>query len=76
MKKFGVKLKIVFEKINDGKSGEYGKDCMKIKFNSNDDLPLNNQLKFLSIIIIIRKVFEESSKYYPQAFLDECLYQI
>ena len=26
---------------NDGKNGEYGKDCMKIKFNTGDNLPLN-----------------------------------
>ena len=33
---------------------------MKVKFNSDDDLPLNKQLKFLSITIIVRSVFEES----------------
>ena len=26
---------------NDGKNGEYGKVCMKIKFNTGDNLPLN-----------------------------------
>ena len=40
---------------------------MKIKFNSDDNLPLNKQLKFLS---------EEYGKYYPQVFLDECLYEV
>ena len=59
---FGVELKIGLEKINDGKSGEYGKDYMKIKFSSDDDLPLNKQLKFLSITIIVRSVFEENCK--------------
>ena len=44
---------------------------MKIKLNSDDDLPLNKQLKFLSKTIIVRSVFEEESKYYPQIFLDE-----
>ena len=38
---------------------------MKIKFSSDDDLPLNKQLKFLSITIIVRTVFEEDGKYYP-----------
>ena len=37
---------------------------MKIKFSSDDDLPLNKQLKFLSITIIVRTVFEEDGKYY------------
>ena len=31
---------------------------MKIKFNSNDDLPLNKSLKFDNVTIIIRSVFE------------------
>ena len=49
---------------------------MKIKFNSDDYLPLNKQLKFLSIKIIVRSVLEEDGKYYQQMFLDECLYQV
>ena len=69
-------IKDCTEKINDGKSGEYGKDYMKIKFNSNDDLSLNKQLKFLSITIIVRSIFEETGKCYPQIFLDECLYEV
>ena len=45
---------------------------MKIKFNSNDNLPLNKQLKFMSLTIIVRTVFEKDGKYCPQMFLDEC----
>ena len=41
---------------------------MKIKFNSDDYLPLNKQLKFFSVTIIVRSVFEEDGKYYPQFF--------
>ena len=55
-------IKNWMEKISDGKSGEYGKYYMKIKFNSDDDLPLNQKLKFLSITIIVRTVFEEYDK--------------
>ena len=40
--------------MNNGKSGEYRKDYMKIKFNSDDDLPLNKQLKFINLTIIVR----------------------
>ena len=54
------------EKINGSKSGEYGKDYMKIKFSSDDDLPLNKQLKFMGLTIIVRTGFEEDGKYYPQ----------
>ena len=49
---------------------------MKIKFSSDDDLPLNKQLKFISLTIIVKTIFEEDGKYYPQIFLDECLYEV
>ena len=49
---------------------------IKIKFNSDDKLPLNIQLKFFSVMIVVRSVFEEDGKYYPQAFLDDCLYEL
>ena len=75
MQKFGVELKIKLKKINGEKSGEYGKDYMKIRSNSDDNLPLKKQLKFMSLTIIVRTVFEEDGKYYPQIFLDECLYE-
>ena len=41
---------------------------MKIKFSSDDDLPLNKLLKFHAMTIIIRSVFEEDDKFYPQFF--------
>ena len=49
---------------------------MKIRFNSDDDLPLNKQVKILSMTIIIRNTFERDGEYYPGIFLDECLYQV
>ena len=55
---------------------DYGKNYMKIKFNSDDDLPLNKPLKFYAMIIIIRSVFEEDGKLYPQIFLDNALYEL
>ena len=42
-------------------------------FESDDDLPLNKQLKFPTMMIIVRSVFEEDKKYYQQVYLDECL---
>ena len=47
---------------------------MKIKFNSDDYLPLNKPLKFYAMTLIIRSVFEEDGKIYPQVFLDDALY--
>ena len=49
---------------------------MKIKLNSDDNLPLNKILKIHNVTIVIRSVFQEDGKYYPQFFLDECLYEL
>ena len=58
------------------KSGEYEKDFMKIKFNSDDNLLLNKILKIQNLAIVIRSVFEEDGEYYPQVFLSECLHEL
>ena len=49
---------------------------MKIKFNSDDDLPLNKLLKFRLMTIIISSVFREDGKLYAQLFLDDTLYEL
>ena len=49
---------------------------MKVKFNSDNDLPLKKPLKFHSVTIIIRSIFEEDGKLYPQVFLDDSLYEL
>ena len=38
---------------------DYEKDYMKIRFNSDDDLPLNKPLKFHNMTITIRSLFKE-----------------
>ena len=55
---------------------DYEKDYMKIKFNSDNNLPLNKPLKFHLMTIIIRCVFSEGGKFYPQVFLDDALYEL
>ena len=60
-------------KINYTKENNYEKDYMKIKFNSDDNLPLNKPLKFHAMTLIIMSVFEEDGKFYPQVFLDDAL---
>ena len=49
---------------------------MKIKLNSDVNLPLNKTLKLHNMTMIIRSVFEKDSKLYQQVFLDECLYEL
>ena len=70
----GIKYEI--KTINDGKENHYEKNHMKIKFNSDDDLPLNQPLNFYAMTIIIRSVFEEDSKLYLQLLLDDILYEL
>ena len=69
----GIKYEI---KTNSGKENDYRKDYMKIKFDSDDDLPLNKLLKFHAMTIIIRSVFEEGGQRYLQVFLDDTLYEL
>ena len=45
---------------------------MKIKFNSDDDLPLNKMPELHNMTIVVRAVFHENNKHYTQVFLDEC----
>ena len=70
----GIKNQI--KKINNDSVVEYDKDYMKIKFDSDDKLPLNKVLKFHAVIIIISSVFERDGKYYPPIFLDDALVNI
>ena len=65
----------LIEKIND-KPGEYGKDFMKIKFNSDDNLPLGATLRLYNLTIIVRFAFQEDSKCYTQVVLDERLHEL
>ena len=70
----GIKKEI--ETINGGKKTEHGKDFQKIRFESNDDLPLNKPIKLRLSTIIIRSVFSENDKCYPQLFLYDALYEL
>ena len=49
---------------------------MKIKFNLDDELPLNKMIEIPSMTIVVRDIFYENNKYYPPVFLDECLYKL
>ena len=70
----GIKKEI--EMINGGKELIFEKDYTEIRVNTDDDVPLNKQLKFPTLTIIIRCVFQEGEKLYLQIYLDECLYQL
>ena len=53
-----------------------GKIFKKIRLEFNDDLPLNKPINLRLLTITIRSVITEGSKFYPQLFLDDALYEL
>ena len=78
IKKYGElwsKIRDLIRSITTNSDG-YDDKYMKIKFNSDDELPLNKTIESPMIAIVARVAFHENNKYYPQIFLDECLHKI
>ena len=69
----GIKNEI--ETINGGKTGEYDKDFMKIKIDTDNNLPLNKTMK-LHNMTIITSAFEEEDNFYLQIYSDKRLYEL
>ena len=61
-------IKYLIKTINGGEAGEYEKDSMKTKLNSDNNLSSNTILKFHMLTVIVSCVFQENGKYYPQVF--------
>ena len=69
----GIKKEI--ETINGGKELVYERNYSKIYKNATD-VPLYKPLRFPTLLIIIRCVFQTDNKLESQVYLDECLYEI
>ena len=82
IKYLALVTKLLWSKIRDlissitKTSDDSDEKFMKIKFNPDDEFPLNKSLEIPSMTIVVRAFFLENNKYYPQVFLDECLYKI
>ena len=63
------------EVINNDEPIKYRKDFMKIRFGSDDDLPLGKTFNIVDMITAVAFVLETNGKYYPQIFLHECRYE-
>ena len=74
-KKLEIKIRDLIRSITKS-SDEYDENYMKTKFNSDDELPLNKMIEIASLIIVVRAVFPENNKYYPQVFFGESLYKL
>ena len=70
LKKYNDVWNGIKNEIKEVSSGEcdYEKDYIKIKFNSDDILPLNKPSKFHNRTITIRSILEQDGKLYPQVF--------
>ena len=55
-------------------SHDFDEKYMKVKFNSDNKLPLSKAIEIRSMIIVVKFVFHENNKYSLQVFLNECLY--
>ena len=62
--------KITFGNV-DNKIREYN----KLRFSSDINLPLDTLIEFYMLTIVINCVIEKGNKYYPEIYLDECLYK-
>ena len=70
---FGIKNHV--KKIDDGEVN-YSADYDKIKFLSENSLPLNKLIYFTTLAVVIRCVFKQNGVFYPQVYLHDCFYQI
>ena len=58
----------IFRSETNNYMNHYDEKYVKIKFNLDDDLPLNKKLELDNMIIVVRVVFHEDSIYYPHVF--------
>ena len=55
-------IKYLIKTINGGEASAYGKEYMKIKFNSDDNLTLNKVINLHNLTIVVRSVFQKHNK--------------
>ena len=51
----------------------YDKNYDVISFDTDDILSLNSTINIYSITIIIKSVFKDNNKFYPQIYLTNCM---
>ena len=69
-------IKNEIETIREIEPIKYEKDFMKIRFESDDDLPLGKILNIPLCVTIVKSIFQENDKYYPQVHLHVCFFGI
>ena len=69
-------IKYLIKTINSGEAGDYEKGFMKIKFELDNNLPLDKTIKLHMLTVIVKFVSEEYWKYCEYVFLDQCSYEL
>ena len=64
---------MIWSKTKSSDDYNYDEIYIKIKFDSDDELPLNKTIDIPTNTIVVRAIFLENKKYYTQFFLVECL---
>ena len=62
MKNCGIKSENWLKSITNNPDN-YDKKYMEIKFNLDGDLPLNYRLELYIVIIVVRSIFSQGTKY-------------
>ena len=68
-----IKDQILF--INEDDSFIMGKDFMRFKLKTNNELPYNKKTDVAVCVISLSSVFEHGCWYYPQTELQDCFYE-
>ena len=67
-------IKEQIELITSDKVTKYSKDFMKIRYKTNDDLPLSKIIKIPVCVVIASSIFREDNEYRPQVLFRDCFY--
>ena len=62
-----IKIRDIIRSITKGLD-YYDEKYVKIKLDSDDNLPLNKSIEIPLVATVVRAVFHENNKYYPQVF--------
>ena len=76
MQKYQEVFDGIKEIIKNSQPIKYDDNYIKIKFYTDDNIPLNKIIYFPTITITIRSVTKKDYIYYPQIFQDDCLYRV
>ena len=75
-KRVWSEIRSEIKRINGKENVFYEKNYRKVDINTENDLPLKESLKCLTLIVNINLVLQTNNKLYPQIYLDECFYEL